>query len=65
MKEKTLKSLLLFLLLSLILVTIFSLVYWFEYRNNLDELDYIGNPSWEEPQILVSELYTDIFSVVN
>lgn len=65
MKEKTLKSLLLFLLLSLILVTIFSLVYWFEYRNNLDELDYIGNPSWEEPQILVSELYTDSFSVVN
>lgn len=64
MKKKTLKSVLLFLLLSLILVTIFSLVYWFEYKDNLDELDYIGNPAWEEPEILVSELYTDNFSVL-
>lgn len=65
MKEKTLKSVLLFLGLSLILVTIFSLVYWLEYRNDLDALDYIGDPSWEEPQLLVSELYTDNFSVIS
>ena len=65
MKEKTLKSLLLFLLLCLILVTIFSFVYWFKYKNNLDELSYIGDPDWAEPKLLVSELYTDNFSVLS
>ena len=65
MKEKTLKSVLLFFLLSLILITIFSLVYWFEYRNDLDSLDYIGDPDWKEPKMLVSELFTDNYSVIS
>ena len=64
MKEKTLKSVLLFLLLSLILVTIFSVIYWFEYKNDLDSLEYIGDSDWKKPEKLVSELFTDNFSVI-
>jgi hypothetical protein len=65
MKKKTLNTFLLFLLISSILITIFSVYYWLEYKNNLNELNYIGNTDWQNPKLLVSELFNANFAVTS
>ena len=63
MKRKTLNTFLLFLLLCFILIGSFSFFYWSEYNDDLEALDYIGDPDWQKPHLLVSDVFRDNYSV--
>lgn len=65
MKKKTRKNLFLFLVLSLILVTIFSIVYWFEYKDDLDKLNYIGDSNWQKPILIEENIITNNISAIS
>ncbi len=65
MKKKTRNNLFLFLAISLILITIFSIVYWFEYKDDLDKLDYIGDSKWQKPVMIEENIITNNISAIS
>jgi len=63
--SKELKVTISFLIISFLLISIFSFLNWYQKKDELRNLNHIGHPDWSQPLKLASDIYNYNFSVIS
>ena len=62
--SKETKTIILFFIISFILVSVFSVFYWFNSKGNLENLEHIGHPDWSNPSKIAAKIHSYNFSLI-